>query len=261
MEGDAIRRLILHGLWVAPVAAVLLWRVSPLAAVAAVMASHALVLYPTLRPNSQWLGPVATSFRSKGKEVWLTIDDGPSPVTPELLELLDRFDARATFFMVGEHARKFPEAVTAIISRGHTVGNHSQTHPSATFWALGPGAIADEIEGCSDTLREIAGDSSAWLRTPVGMKNPFVHPIARKNGLTIVGWTARGYDAVAGEPDRIVERMRRDIRPGSIILAHEGRALNIVVLARLLKELSADGYRFVQPGIDQFIFGREDTTR
>src|SRR5262249_34793019 len=128
----------------------------------------ALLVYGTLVPNAQWFGPVITCFAPEGNEVWLTIDDGP---TDDTLQVLDALDAKATFFVKGTLARERPELVRAILERGHTIGNHSDTHPSATFWCLPPAAIAREIDG---------GVSSKWFRAPVGMKNPFVHPALRR---------------------------------------------------------------------------------
>jgi peptidoglycan/xylan/chitin deacetylase (PgdA/CDA1 family) len=261
MEEHPIRRLILHLLWLAPLAAILLWRASPLLALALLMASHALVLYPTLRATSQWLGPVATSFSTDRREVWLTIDDGPSTETPRVLDLLERFGARATFFIVGRHAEEHPAALAEIARRGHTIGNHSQTHPSGTFWALGPRRISEEIDRCSRTIQSLGAAPPRWFRPPVGMKNPFVHPAARRFGLPVVAWTARGFDAVARDRDKALERLLRDVRPGAIILAHEGRAMNTALLEKLLTRLQSDGYSAVIPRDDQLVSGRRNTSR
>src|SRR5881394_2040718 len=95
-------------------------------AFAPIFLSHVLLLYPTLRANCQWFGPVMRSFETDKTEVWLTIDDGPSPVhTVAILDLLDRFKARATFFVIGSRAEKYPHLLTEILSRGHEIANHT----------------------------------------------------------------------------------------------------------------------------------------
>src|SRR5690349_12495838 len=104
-----------------------------------------LLLYGTLVPNAQLLGPVITCFEPDGQEVWLTIDDGPTDDTQEVLDVLR--DVKATFFVKGTLARAHPERIAAIRERGHGVANHSDTHPSGAFWCLGPRAIAREIDG------------------------------------------------------------------------------------------------------------------
>ena len=91
------------------------------------------MLYPTLVANCQWWGPVITRFQTSAPEVWITIDDGPSPAhTIKLLDILDRFEARATFFVVGANAEKHPHLITEILTRGHALGNHTFMHPSTT---------------------------------------------------------------------------------------------------------------------------------
>jgi peptidoglycan/xylan/chitin deacetylase (PgdA/CDA1 family) len=173
-------------------------------------------LFPTLVPNCQWWGPVATHFETREREVWLTIDDGPDPVqTPRILELLRDFDARATFFIIGERARKWPNELVAILAAGHEIANHTATHPSGTFWSLPPGRIAAEIDRCA------AG--TAYFRAPAGMKNFFVHPALARRNLRLIGWTVRGFDTVSNDPEAVAARIMRQTKPGAILLLHEGR--------------------------------------
>src|SRR5688500_4563050 len=190
-----MRTGILVGLVTAPVIAVLIWPWSPWAALAVVMASHALVLYPTLRPNAQWLGPVATHFDTRTREVWLTIDDGPTDDTSAVLDALDTRGARATFFVKGALAANDPQAIREIVGRGHAVANHSYSHPSGSFWCLPPRAIHREIEECNRTIRDITGADSRLFRAPVGMKNPFVHPAL--GGMPLVGRSDRALDSTS----------------------------------------------------------------
>src|SRR5947207_14155724 len=119
-KGRWIRRALLVFAFLAPFLAFFLLRVNLAAALAPIFFSHVLLLYPTLVPNCQWFGPVLRSFGTSEPEVWLTIDDGPSPAhTVALLDLLDRFQARATFFVIGKHAEQYPHLVTEILTRGH----------------------------------------------------------------------------------------------------------------------------------------------
>ena len=144
----------------------------PLLALGVLFLSHLLILFPTLVANCQWWGPVITHFETTRREVWLTIDDGPDPVqTPHMLEILRRFKAKATFFVIGERTAKFPAELDAIRAAGHEIANHTATHPSATFWCLSPSRIAAEIDRCHVAKR--------YFRAPAGMKNFFVHPRAR----------------------------------------------------------------------------------
>ncbi|HEX2120468.1 MAG TPA: polysaccharide deacetylase family protein [Thermoanaerobaculia bacterium] len=225
----------------------LLWPWSPAAAIGLVVLSHALLLYPTLRPNVQWLGPVVTRFATERDEVWLTIDDGPTAETPAVLDLLDGYGAKATFFVKGVLARRHADVVREIVARGHSVANHSETHPSGTFWCLLPSRIAAEIDGCNGALAELTGRAPRWFRAPVGMKNPAVHPALAKRDMRLIGWTARGFDSVLTNAETVLARLLPHVQPGAILVMHEGREHSLRVLERLLAAVKERGYAFVIP--------------
>ena len=253
-------RLLLTAGIATPLAAPVLWPLSPALALGAMAAAHAPLLYGTLRPNARLFGPVATRFTPADDEIWLTIDDGPHREdTPRLLDLLDAAAARATFFVRGDHARALPDLIAEVRRRGHQLGNHSWSHPQATFWCLSPRRVAQEIAGCNQILQELTGEQPRFFRAPVGMANPFVHWVADALDLRLVGWSARGYDGVdrrAG-PAQVVRRIVKNLRPGAIVLLHEGRVdrsghpLNAAVLALLLEELGRRRWRCVLPAAEQ----------
>ena len=221
--------------------------------------SHMLLLYPTLRPLSQWWGRVVTSFETKDKEVWLTIDDGPTEDTLAMLDLLDARDAKATFFVKGSLASAHAETVREIVARGHSVGNHSYTHPSGSFWCLGPARLSYEVSAADEALSG-SGQVTSFFRAPVGMKNWFVHPILERFGKTLIGWSVRAFDGVRFDPTRASEVILRRISPGSIVLLHEGRRdartgarINVELLSRVLDGLAQRGYRAVLPDATRFL--------
>ncbi|HEX2832927.1 MAG TPA: polysaccharide deacetylase family protein [Thermoanaerobaculia bacterium] len=232
-------------------ALVLLWPYAPLAGIAVLAISHALVIYPTLRPNVQWLGPVVTRFRTERKEAWLTIDDGPTDDTRAVLELFDRHDVHATFFVKGTLTEQHPERIEEILRRGHTLANHSQTHPAGTFWCSLPGRIAAEIDGCNRALQHATGIEPRWFRAPVGMKNPAVHPALKKRGMRLIGWTARGFDAVVSDAEEVFSRIVPKLVPGAIIVLHQGRDHSLRVLERVIVGMRERGYSFVIPRDEQ----------
>jgi peptidoglycan-N-acetylglucosamine deacetylase len=232
---------------VAPVALILLWPYAPLAGVGVLALSHLLVLYPTLRPNVQWLGPVITRFETPRKELWLTIDDGPSEDTSRVLDLFEKHGVKATFFVIGTRAEEHPEQMRAIAARGHSIANHSQTHPSGSFWCLLPGRIADEIERCNRTLAAMTGERPRWFRAPVGHKNPAVHPVLRRGDMRLIGWSARGFDGVLADPEQVLARILPQLQPGAIVVLHQGREHSLRVLERVIVAAKEQGYEFVIP--------------
>ncbi|HUJ12774.1 MAG TPA: polysaccharide deacetylase family protein [Thermoanaerobaculia bacterium] len=239
-----MRNLIVAFGWLAPFVAIVAWPWSPAAAIAVVALSHALILYPTLRPNVQWLGPVITRFETHAREVWLTIDDGPTADTPALLDLLAKTNTPATFFLKGRIAD--PVLVGAILDRGHSIGNHSFSHPSAWFWCYPSSWIAEEIDRCNGVL-----GARKWFRAPVGMKNPSVHPLLSARGMRLIGWTARGFDGVRADPQRVASRIVPRVRPGAIVVMHQGRPQSLACIERVIDTLRADGYSFVIPADDR----------
>jgi len=215
----------------------------------ALAASHLALVWGTLAPHSALFSPVLTRLPTRAREVWLTIDDGPSSETPALLDLLDRYGAKATFFLVAERAVARPELAREIVRRGHGVGNHSASHPQAWFWALGPRRMADEIDQSQALLRQIIGRAPRWFRAVVGMANPFVAAPLKRHGLARVGWSARGFDGVRGETGAVVARIVGQLRPGAIVLLHEGapHGNNVAIVEGVLRAMRERGYASVLP--------------
>jgi len=229
--------------------AALWWRWGWRWGVPAMLLSHVPLWWGTLKADSRVFSPVLRRLCTRDRQVWLTIDDGPSTDTASMLDLLDRHRARATFFVVGERAATHAELVREIVRRGHTLGNHSQTHPQAWFWALGPRRMREQIAHGQATLQSITGHAPRWFRAVVGMANPFVAAPLREQGLARVAWSARGFDALAADPSSVVARIERGLAPGAIVLLHEGarHGRNVETLALLLQRLDALGYTTVLP--------------
>jgi peptidoglycan/xylan/chitin deacetylase (PgdA/CDA1 family) len=202
-------------------------------------------------PSAQGFGPAATAFATDRREVWLTIDDGPDPgTTPRVLELLRAHGARATFFVVGAQVRRHPELARRIAAEGHSIGNHTESHPAADFWLASPRRIASEIDRCAGALLAAGAPFEPYFRPPVGVRNPFLSPQLSARGMDLVLWSARGLDGVGRDPHGALRRIARGIRPGAILLSHEGGAtpehrLRFVEL--LLERLAREGYSCVLP--------------
>lgn len=257
-SGKTTRRLLLTFAIVAPVISLAMIRTHMVAALAPLFLSHLLLLYATLVANSEWWGPVFSSFETDKPEVWLTIDDGPSPQhTVQMLDALERAGARATFFVIGAKAEKFPHLVTEILTRGHSVANHTFSHSSATFWCAGPKRIAREIDRGAEILRATPTRPNLFFRAPVGMKSPYLHPALARRGLALIGWSVRGFDTVRRDPNEVAERIEKAAKPGAIIVLHEDHqvdrdpAFNPRCLELTLERLSARGYEFVIPSPEQ----------
>lgn len=211
------------------------------------LGGQALVFWATLWPQSRLFSPVLV--RLPGRAVWLTIDDGPSEDTPAVLDLLDRYQAKACFFLVAERAQARPHLVREIVDRGHEVGNHSYSHPEKWFWALPPAAMRRQIAQAQQVLATLAGQPPRWFRAVVGMANPFVAATLKPLGLARVAWSARGFDAREADPAVVVARVCRGLGPGAIVLLHEGapHGNSIAVIAAVLEEVRRRGLDMRNP--------------
>ncbi|MBK1831411.1 polysaccharide deacetylase family protein [Verrucomicrobiaceae bacterium R5-34] len=204
------------------------------------------LLWGTLNPNSRLFGPLQRTVSDD--RIWLTLDDGPDPVdTPAILELLENHGVKATFFVIGEKADRYPELIRRIVAEGHQLGNHTYSHPQGKFWSLGPWRTLREIRRCQESLRSITGEAPEIFRAPVGHHNVFVHPVLRAFGMRLVGWTSRGLDGVEKDASIVIRRLHQTMAPGSIVLAHESTPIAAEVVAAILEHAEAKGWEFTSP--------------
>ncbi len=219
-------------------------------ALGAVLANHLLLTVLTLFPNGQLLGRSLRRLppQQASGHVALTFDDGPDPeVTPRILALLERYDARATFFCIGERAARHPELVRAIAARGHAIGNHTMHHPG-WFALLGPGGQRREWQKAQNVLQRLSVESHL-ARAPLGLRSPISDLALHRCRLRHVGWSQRGFDTCCGDPAVVLARITRRLREGDIILLHDANAeldahgvpVCLTVLERLLPLLAARG--------------------
>jgi peptidoglycan/xylan/chitin deacetylase (PgdA/CDA1 family) len=202
-----------------------------------------------LGPN--WTRLPATA-RNAGA-IALTIDDGPDPiVTPRVLDLLDAFGVRATFFCIGARALRYPALTREIVARGHVVENHSQMHVH-TFSVTGLGALTREIDAAQRTLTDLTGERPAFFRAPAGLRNFLLEPVLQKLDLRLVAWTKRGFDTRESNPEVVAQRLLRDLAARDILLVHDGdaattpdgQAVLLAVLPPVFEAAKRQGLRFV----------------
>ncbi|WP_304890052.1 polysaccharide deacetylase family protein [Methylotenera sp.] len=213
-------------------------------ALAVLISTHLLISAVGLWPRSNWLGPNWTRLPTAAadrNEIALTIDDGPDPiVTPQVLDLLDRFHAKATFFCIGDRVQQHPELCREIVRRGHSIENHSQHHRHY-FSLLGMGGFAREIQAAQETIFSITGIYPKFFRAPAGLRNPFLQPVLSHLGLRLTSWTVRGFDTQEKDAEKVKNKLLSRLSPGAILLLHDGNAAltkeNIPIIVAVLPSL------------------------
>jgi peptidoglycan/xylan/chitin deacetylase (PgdA/CDA1 family) len=171
------------------------------------------------------LGPTLDAGPPARRAVALTFDDGPLPGTTDVvLDMLRRAGARATFFLIGENARRHPALARRIVEEGHEVGNHTLSHREALS-LLGPERIAAEIDGGAEAIEEASGAATRLFRMPNGFTGHWVPPILAARGLVHVTFSFRAHDWFETSPERLARRVLRQAKAGAIVVLHDGEEL------------------------------------
>ncbi|MFE2412041.1 polysaccharide deacetylase family protein [Kitasatospora sp. NPDC059408] len=183
------------------------------------------------------------------KVVALTIDDGPDPrYTPAVLDLLQKYGIRATFFLIGENAVEHPALVREIADRGHHIANHTWTHPDLRH--MSDSKVKDELERTSDLLLRTTGRQPTWFRAPGGDWSDASLRIAADLGLRNMAWSVDPRDWARPGTSAIIDTILKDVRPGSIVLNHDGggdRSQTVAAIKAYLPVLVDSGYFFTAP--------------
>jgi peptidoglycan/xylan/chitin deacetylase (PgdA/CDA1 family) len=163
---------------------------------------------------------VYRSVKTDSMKIALTFDDGPHPtLTQEILDILDRYSVRATFFMVGVNVINYPDAARAVIRAGHEVGNHTYSHTHMK--RLSRIEVEDELGRCEDALEELCEYRPHLFRPPEGAVNAYIENCSEDNDYTLVLWSLDTRDWENKNTEQIVDTVLSRINPGDIILMHD----------------------------------------
>lgn len=201
--------------------------------------------------NSPIFGRPITHVSRSPRTVALTFDDGPNPdATPAILDALAARGIKATFFVLGRHAERWPDLVRRAASEGHTIGNHGYYHRKLHFKS--PQYVRDDLTRGTRAIEQAGGVHPALFRAPHGFRSPWVSAIARSLGQRTVGWSLGVWDSDRPGVDAIVQRTVDGARPGSILLLHDGdgyaaagdRMQTARAVPGIVDRLLEHGYRF-----------------
>jgi polysaccharide deacetylase family sporulation protein PdaB len=193
-------------------------------------------------------GEVVWEVRTTEKVIALTFDDGPNPTfTPQILDVLKENQAKATFFVIGARAQKYPKVVQREAREGHEVANHTNTHP---LKQLSRKDLQREVMDAQHSIFAATGIQPQVFRPPGGIYNETVVDVAKEAGCQVVIWSWNQDTKDWSRPgaSRIAERVLKNVRNGDIVLLHdhgEDRSQTIEALKTILPELKKMGYRFV----------------
>ncbi len=189
--------------------------------------------------------PAPTPGTGGEQVVYLTYDDGPHPTyTPALLDVLAAYDARATFFVLGSEVERYPAIAARIVREGHAIGNHTWSHPQLT--RVSGDVLNREVLDTQSAIQRATGTTPACLRPPYGDRNATVNARVAELGLRMTLWDVDPEDWRRPGTDAIVDRVLARVRPGAVILLHDGRrerGQTVAATERLLAGLTEQGYQ------------------
>jgi peptidoglycan-N-acetylglucosamine deacetylase len=224
--------------------------------IAVVLANHLVLIAAGLWARSTLLGANISRVPEHARaanQVALTLDDGPNPdVTPQVLDMLDAFNAKASFFCLGHAVEAYPQLACEIIRRGHSIENHSYGHKHH-FSLMGLGSLRRDIEKAQQVIAQVTGYQPIYFRAPVGLRSPLLDPVLQSLNLKLVSWTRRGFDTITSNPATVLQRLERNLCAGDILLLHDGNSaptrdgqpVVLEVLPKLLAALQRAGLQAV----------------
>lgn len=184
------------------------------------------------------------------KKVALTFDDGPDSVyTPQILDILREHKVKATFFLIGERVKLFPDVVKRMVKEGHVIGNHTMTHPNIV--KLSNKETVKEIRDCENVIKTLAGYRPALFRSPYGSLDPEKVREISKLKVKIIAWNVDSLDWKSLTAEQVKSNILENVKEGSIILQHssgseeENLTGSVAALKDIIKTLKKEGYKFV----------------
>ena len=180
--------------------------------------------------------------------IYLTIDDGPSSITTEILKLLSDHNVKGTFFVLGSNVKKYPDVVRSIYKDGHLIANHTYSHKN--FYKVKPtvDVLREEIKKTEEEIIKIIGYKPGYLRYPYGYISKEARDVASSLGYRVINWDF-GYDWHPYSEDVIISQYIKNLKPGSIILIHDlpqRKKMVLRLIEEIIKEGKRKGYRFVR---------------
>jgi peptidoglycan/xylan/chitin deacetylase (PgdA/CDA1 family) len=215
------------------------------------LAAAGIAAHGTWHRNSIVFGRVLTHLPGDEPVVSLTFDDGPNArATPRILDVLRRERVRATFFVLGRHAERWPELVRRAALEGHQLGNHGYFHRK--LHRRTPAYVRDDLTRGTEQIVRASGVRPRHFRAPHGFRSPWVTPIASSLGQRTVGWSLGVWDSARPGADVIAERALEGMQAGSILLLHDGdgydpdgdRLQTAEALPAIIEGLRGRGFRF-----------------
>lgn len=200
-----------------------------------------IIFYGSAFVNSGFYFKMICSAKTNEKIITITFDDGPTQVTPLILDVLKEYNVKATFFAIGNRIEKNEQILKRIDEEGHLIGNHSYFH---NFWFANYSAkkILNELTDTDKVIEKYTSKRVNLFRPPYGVTNPNVKKAIVRMNYIPIGWSVKSRDTVIKSSDKILIRLKNKVKPGDIILLHDTDIKIVQVLKEFLEYVLHSGY-------------------
>jgi len=205
----------------------------------------AIVAYGVVHLKASFFLTVLWKGNVSENRIALTFDDGPhKDITLKVLQLLEKHNIKATFFCIGSHIAGNETVLQSIHKQGHSIGNHSFSH-SVRFDVKSTDGVMDDIEKTEQSISSVIGKRTRLFRPPFGVTNPNIAQALTKLDYETIGWSIRTFDAVSDNKHRIINKVKKQLQNGSVILLHDVNEYVLDMLDEIIVLAKNRGYEFV----------------
>jgi peptidoglycan-N-acetylglucosamine deacetylase len=193
----------------------------------------------------QLFTPVLYKGKSTEHVIALTFDDGPlQGRTDQLLDILNHYAIKATFFCIGQRVSENPELVKRMEANGHIIANHSYSHPK-NFGFLRTAVVQHELQKTDEAIAEVIGKIPRFFRPPFGVTNPMIAKAIHRRKYVTVGWRLRSFDTLYKDSEALFKSVTKSVSPGDVVLFHDYSEAMLKMLPRFIEFLQWQGFRIV----------------
>lgn len=190
-------------------------------------------------------GKEGLSLSQNQKTIALSFDDGPGAQTAAVLDILKKEKIPATFFLIGKNIAGNEKILLRMRNEGHEIGGHSFYHSNHFDWQSSH-KMASEISATNETIEAVTGQKVRIFRPPFGVTNPNLAKAVRQTSMLSVGWNLRSFDTIAKSEQKLLDKLCRKIKPGSIVLLHDHCPQTLQILPEFIKIARSKGFQFVK---------------
>ena len=204
------------------------------------------LFYGSYFVSSDFFMRVICSGKTGEKEIALSFDDGPAlSYTPEILDLLGKYDVKAAFFCIGNRIAGNESLLRRLHEEGHLIGNHSYSHH---FWfdLLSAEKMSADLQMMDEATEKVTGLRPHLFRPPYGVTNPNLKKAIEKGNYIPVGWSIRSMDTVISDETKLLSKVTKAVKPGAILLFHDTSKTTLAILPSFIKHARESGFKIVR---------------